>query len=63
MRTNKDVELLQEVLKKKKEVEVKKAATNALVDGMGKQRAEAKAQQTHADVEKKKADGAAEETR
>ena len=60
MRTNKDVESLQEFLKeKKKEVESKKAATDALLEEMGKQRQEAEAQQALADIEKKKADAAA----
>ena len=64
MRTNKDVIKLQEVLKGKKvEVEAKKAATDALLDEMGKQRSEAEAQQALADVEKIKADLAADEAR
>ena len=64
MRTNKDVEKLQEFLKeKKKEVEAKKAATDALLEEMGKQRSEAEAQQAIADVEKKKADAAAAEAK
>ena len=64
MRTNKDVEQLQEFLKQKKvEVEGKKAATDQLLEEMGKQRSEAEAQQAIADVEKKKADEAAEEAR
>eukprot|EP00601_Ochromonadales_sp_CCMP2298_P009433 CAMPEP_0173264512 /NCGR_PEP_ID=MMETSP1142-20121109/28018_1 /TAXON_ID=483371 /ORGANISM="non described non described, Strain CCMP2298" /LENGTH=2531 /DNA_ID=CAMNT_0014200063 /DNA_START=20 /DNA_END=7615 /DNA_ORIENTATION=+ len=62
MRTNRDVEQLQEFLKeKKKEVEAKKAATDKLLEEMGKQRSEAEAQQSIADVEKKKADAAADE--
>lgn len=62
MRTNKDVEELQEFLKeKKKEVEAKKAATDKLLEEMGKQRSEAEAQQAIADVEKKKADEMAAE--
>ena len=41
MRTNRDVEKLQEFLKeKKKEVEVKKSATDKLLEEMGKQRSE-----------------------
>jgi dynein heavy chain len=53
---------MQEFLKeKKKEVEAKKAATDKLLEEMGKQRSEAEAQQSIADVEKKKADMAAEE--
>jgi dynein heavy chain len=64
MRTNQDVEQLQEYLKeKKKEVEAKKAATDKLLEEMGKQRSEAEAQQEIADVEKKKADEAAGEAR
>ena len=63
-RTNKDVEALQEFLKeKKKEVEAKKAATDELLDEMGKQRSEAQAQQALADVEKGKADAMAAEAR
>jgi dynein heavy chain len=63
-RTNHDVAQLQEFLKvKKKEVEAKKAATDALLDEMGEQRAEAQAQQEVADVEKSKADAAALEAR
>ena len=62
MRTNRDVEKLQEFLKeKKKEVEIKRAATDKLLEEMGKQRSEAEAQQEFADVEKKKADAAADE--
>ena len=64
MRTNQDVEKLQEFLKeKRKEVEGKKAATDKLLEAMGHQRAEAEAQQKIADVEKKKADEAAGEAR
>ena len=63
-RTNKDVERLQEFLKeKKKEVESKKAATDDVLEEMGKQRSEAEAQQGLADIEKKKADSAADEAR
>jgi hypothetical protein len=41
MRTNRDVEKLQEFLKeKKKEVEVKRSATDKLLEEMGKQRSE-----------------------
>jgi hypothetical protein len=41
MRTNRDVEKLQEFLKeKKKEVELKRAATDKLLEEMGKQRSE-----------------------
>jgi dynein heavy chain len=64
MRTNKDVAVLQEFLKeKKKEVEAKKAATDELLEAMGQQRAEAQQQQEVADIEKKKADNAAEQAR
>ena len=64
MRTNKDVEVLQEFLKEKmKEVQVKKAATDELLDAMGQQRSEAEAQQAVADIEKGKADAAAAEAR
>jgi len=64
MRTNRDVAKLQEFLVvKKKEVETKKAATDALLEEMGKQRSEAEAQQAMADVEKSKADHMASEAR
>lgn len=64
MRTNRDVIELQEVLQVKKvEVEAKKAASDALLEEMGRQRSEAEAQQALADIEKKKADLAAEEAR
>lgn len=64
MRTNRDVIELQEVLQLKKvEVEAKKAASDALLEEMGKQRSEAESQQALADVEKSKADLAAEEAR
>mmetsp|Transcript_22422 Transcript_22422/g.30704 ORF Transcript_22422/g.30704 Transcript_22422/m.30704 type:complete len:1916 (+) Transcript_22422:3-5750(+) len=64
MRTNRDVEKLQEFLKeKKKEVEIKRSATDKLLEEMGKQRSEAEAQQALADVEKSKADEAAAEAR
>eukprot|EP01038_Epipyxis_sp_PR26KG_P005405 gene5405-7492_t len=64
MRTNKSVEELQEsLIEKKKEVEAKKAATDKLLEEMGKQRSEAEAQQAVADIEKTKADGMAEEAR
>jgi dynein heavy chain len=63
-RTNQDVEKLQEFLKeKKKEVDVKKLATDKLLEEMGQQRSEAEAQQAIADVEKQKADQAAAEAR
>ncbi len=63
-RTNQDVERLQEFLReKKKEVEAKKASTDALLDEMGIQRAEAQAQQALADKEKSKADKMAEQAR
>jgi len=64
MRTNRDVEQLQEFLKeKKKEVEAKKLGTDKLLEEMGKQRSEAQAQQALADIEKTKADGMAAEAR
>ena len=45
-RTNKDVAVLAEFLiEKKKEVEMKKAATDVLLEEMGKQRSEAETQQ------------------
>ena len=60
IRTNEDVEKLQEFLKgKKKDVEEKRAATDKLLEEMGRQRSEAEAQQAIADVEKGKADAAA----
>jgi dynein heavy chain, axonemal len=63
-RTNKDVELLQLFLiEKKKEVEGKRAATDKLLEEMGQQRSEAQAQQNLADIEKAKADTAANEAR
>jgi hypothetical protein len=41
MRTNRDVEKLQDFLKeKKKEVEIKRSATDKLLEEMGKQRSE-----------------------
>ena len=62
IRTNKDVEELQVFLKEKqKEVDVKKAACDVLIEDMGRQRSEAEAQQAVADKEKEKADAAAEE--
>jgi dynein heavy chain len=62
MRTNKDVEELQEFLKEKqKEVDAKKAACDVFLEEMGKQRSEAEAQQAFADKEKEKADAAAAE--
>jgi dynein heavy chain len=64
VRTNKDVMELQELLQLKKvEVEAKRAATDALLDEMGKQRSEAETQQELADKEKLKADQAADEAR
>ena len=42
-------------------MEIKKAATDALLEEMGKQRSEAEQQQALADVEKRKADAAAED--
>ena len=63
-RTNKDVENLQAFLvEKKKEVDVKRAATDKLLEEMGQQRSEAQAQQNLADIEKAKADAAASEAR
>ena len=62
MRTNKDVEELQEFLKEKqKEVDAKKEACDVFLEEMGKQRTEAEAQQVLADKEKEKADAAAKE--
>jgi dynein heavy chain len=56
-RTNKDVAELQVFLiEKKKEVDIKKIATDALLVEMGDQRSEAEAQQALADIEKGKAD-------
>eukprot|EP00595_Chromulina_sp_UTEXLB2642_P002193 CAMPEP_0196768326 /NCGR_PEP_ID=MMETSP1095-20130614/42615_1 /TAXON_ID=96789 ORGANISM="Chromulina nebulosa, Strain UTEXLB2642" /NCGR_SAMPLE_ID=MMETSP1095 /ASSEMBLY_ACC=CAM_ASM_000446 /LENGTH=520 /DNA_ID=CAMNT_0042137751 /DNA_START=817 /DNA_END=2376 /DNA_ORIENTATION=- len=64
MRTNKDVSRLQDFLKdKKKEVEIKKQASEVLLEEMGKQRSEAESQQLLADAEKLKADNMAEEAR
>jgi len=63
-RTNRDVAVLQEFLKeKKKEVEAKKAATDALLEEMGQQREEAQAQNVIAEKEKAKADKASEQAR
>ena len=64
MRTNNDVESLQEFLtEKKKDVEQKRVATETLLEEMGRQRAEAETQQGLADIEKTKADRMAAQSR
>lgn len=64
IRTNNDVNKLQEFLKeKKKEVENKKLAAEILLEEMGRQRQEAETQQILADNEKSKADEMAEQAK
>eukprot|EP00752_Nemacystus_decipiens_P011484 g10196.t1 len=63
-KTNNDVQTLRDDLKvKMKEVEAKKLGTEVLLEEMGVQRSEAEAQQAIADVEKSKADLAANNAR
>jgi len=63
-KTNRDVEGLKEDLKiKMREVDAKRAATDELLMEMGMKRSEAQAQQAIADIEKKKADEAAQQAR
>ena len=61
-RTSRDVKVLQEELSvTMQKVEEKKAATDALLEQMGKQRGDAQVQQEAASKEKAKADAAAQE--
>jgi dynein heavy chain, axonemal len=63
-KTNRDVEGLKEDLKiKMRAVEAKKAATDELLVEMGIKRGEAEAQQAIADIERQKADAAAQQAR